>query len=49
MAERLFSAFMGGFFASLILAAILIGLIFAQDYFSGNKQKDNKESGKNHE
>jgi hypothetical protein len=39
MVERLFSAFVGGFFASLILVALLIGLAFAQEYFFGSKEK----------
>jgi hypothetical protein len=47
MVERLFSAFVGGFFASLILVALLIGLTFAQDYFFDSKE--NKEKDKNNE
>lgn len=41
MAERLFGAFVAGFFGFLIIGGLLIGLSLAQEYFFGSKE--NKE------
>jgi len=44
MVERLFSAFVGGFLASLVLAFLLVGLSVADDYLF-RKDKNTKRDG----